>query len=389
MKAIMVQDSGKPHLGVNGHLIGVPGGRWRLNTPSLIVDLDLLEANIASMARLCRQRGIALRPHAKTHKSIEIARRQLKAGAVGICCAKLGEAEVLAAGGIDSVLITSPVVSGEGCRRLAALNRLCADLMIVTDSAANAQDLAAAGEASGRPLKVLIDLDVGQHRTGIAPGEGAIAIAKAIAATPHLSLAGIQGYAGHLMHVHDRHEREARTSAVMDLLAGTRAALKAQGIACPIMTGGGTGTFDLDPRSGVLTDLQAGSYVFMDAQYEDVWEADEERVPFATSLFVQTTVISANFPGIATTDAGLKAFATDAGPPKIVGGAPEGTHYVISSDEQGRLEFATGNSLEVGATITCAAPHCDPTVNLYDHYHVVRGDTLIDIWPVDARGRSQ
>ena len=376
-------------LGVNAHLLHVPAGRWRLNTPSLIIDLDRLEENIAKMARLCEERAIALRPHAKTHKSIEIARRQLAAGAIGICCAKLGEAEVLAAGGIVSILITSPVVTAEGCRRLAALNRLCPDLMVVADSEANAADLSGAGAASGRPLKVVLDLDVGQHRTGIAPGAGALALAGTIAALPHLSLAGIQGYAGHLMHVHDRREREAATLAVMAMLAGMRAALEEQGLPCPIVTGGGTGTFDLDPTAAVLTDLQAGSYIFMDGQYDDVWEEGGARTPFRTSLFVQTTVISAPQPGSATTDAGLKAFATDAGPPRIVGGAPEGTLYLFRGDEQGGLDFDGQNALAVGATITCAVPHCDPTVNLYDHYHVVRGDMLIDIWPVDARGRSQ
>jgi D-serine deaminase-like pyridoxal phosphate-dependent protein len=376
-------------LGVNAHLLHVPGGRWRLNTPSLIIDLDRLDENIAKMARLCEARAIALRPHAKTHKSIEIARRQLAAGAVGICCAKLGEAEVLAAGGINSLLITSPVVTAEGCRRLADLNRLCPELMVVIDNEANAADLSDVGAASGRPLRVLIDLDVGQHRTGIAPGAGAIALAGMIAAAPNLSLAGIQGYAGHLMHVHDRREREAATLAVMAMLAGMRAALEEQGLSCPIVTGGGTGTFDLDPSAAVLTDLQAGSYIFMDAQYDDVWAMGGERVPFRTSLFVQTTVISAPLPGSATTDAGLKAFATDAGPPRIVGGAPEGTLYLFRGDEQGGLDYDGANAPAIGATITCAVPHCDPTVNLYDHYHVVRGDTLIDIWPVDARGRSQ
>ena len=384
---MMAQPNPTPSL--NAHLLNVPGGRWRLNTPALILDLDLLEANIAQMARLCVDRNIALRPHAKTHKSILIARRQLETGAVGICCAKLGEAEMLAAGGIDSLLITSPVVSAEGCRRPAALNRLCPDLMIVTDSAANVADLAAAGAASGRPLKILIDLDVGQHRTGIVPGDGALALARAIAAAPHLILAGIQGYAGHLQHVHGRRERQARTLAAMELLAGMRAGLEARGVACPIVTGGGTGTFDLDPRAAVLTDLQAGSYIFMDAQYAEVWEADAEPAPFATALFVQTMVISANHPGIATTDAGLKAFATDAGPPRILGGAPEGTRYVLGSDEQGKLELPSGCALVPGTVLICAVPHCDPTVNLYDHYHVVRGDSLIDIWPVDARGRSQ
>lgn len=386
---MMPRDAGKPSLGINAHLLAVPGGRWRLNTPSLIIDLELLEENIAKMARLCEEQEIALRPHAKTHKSIEIARRQLKAGAIGICCAKLGEAEVFAAGGIESILITSPVVSEEGCRRLAALNKLCPDLMVVTDCAANADALARAGEASGRRLKVVIDLDVGQHRTGIEPGDGAMALARMIAAKPELSLVGIQGYAGHLMHVRDRREREAATLAAMDMLARTRAELEARGLACPIVTGGGTGTFDLDPDAGVLTDLQAGSYLFMDGQYDDVWETGGERAPFRTSLFVQATVISANLRGLATTDAGLKAFATDAGLPRIIGGAPDGTRYLFRGDEQGGLEFSAGNALEIGAAITCAVPHCDPTVNLYDHYHVVRGDTVVDIWPIDARGRSQ
>jgi len=386
---MMLRDAGKPFLGVNAHLLDVPGGRWRLNTPSLILDLDLLEENIAKMARLCARQAIALRPHAKTHKSIEIARRQLAAGAIGICCAKLGEAEVFAAGGIESILVTSPVVSEEGCRRLAALNRICPDLMIVTDCAANVELLSSAGTASGRRLEVVIDLDVGQHRTGIAPGDGVLALARTIAAASDLGLAGIQGYAGHLMHAGDRREREAGTSAVMDMLARMRAALEAQGHACPVVTGGGTGTFDMDPGAGVLTDLQAGSYLFMDAQYEEVWATEREEAPFATSLYVQTTVISANLPGLATTDAGLKAFATDAGSPRIVSGAPAGTRYVFRGDEQGGLIFGPGDALELGATVTCTVPHCDPTVNLYDHYHVVRGDTLVDIWPVDARGRSQ
>lgn len=385
----MADDGGRPQRGVNAHLVGVAGGRWRLNTPSLIVDLDTLEANIAKMARLCDQRQIKLRPHTKTHKSIEIARRQIAAGAIGVCCAKLGEAEILAAGGIDSILITSPVVTGEGGRRLGALNRLCPELIVVADNLAIVDRLDGAAAVSGRRLKVLVDLDVGQHRTGIAPGEGMIALARAIDAAPNLMLAGIQGYAGHLMHVGDRREREARTGDVMATLARARVTLEGDGLACPIVTGGGTGTFDLDPGAGVLTDLQAGSYVFMDGQYDDVWESGDEGVPFATSLFVQTTVISANWPGRATTDAGLKSFATDAGNPRIIGGAPEGTQYEFSGDEQGRLMLAPGIAVDVGSVVTCAVPHCDPTVNLYDHYHVVRGDELIDIWRVDARGRSQ
>lgn len=376
-------------LGLNAHLVDLPNGRWRLNTPSLVIDLDRFEENISRMARHCAQHGIALRPHTKTHKSIEIARRQVRAGAIGICCAKLGEAEIFAAGGIESILVTSPIVTAEGARRLAAVNRASPDLMVVIDNAAALHLLASAGAASDRPLKVLVDIDVGQRRTGILPGDGALALARLVAVTPELRLAGIQGYAGHLMHILDGRERETESAAVMTILADMRATLEAQGLPCPIVTGGGTGTFDLDTRAGVLTEFQAGSYIFMDVQYDEVWEADDVPPPFETALFVQSTVISANHPGRATTDAGLKAFATDAAPPRILGGAPEGTRYVFRGDEHGGLELPPTTALDIGATITCAVPHCDPTVNLYDHYHVVRGDTLVDIWPVDARGRSQ
>jgi len=376
-------------LGLNAHLLDVPDGRWRLNTPSLVIDLDRFEENIARMARHCERHGIALRPHSKTHKSIEIAKRQVQAGAIGICCAKLGEAEIFAAGGIESILVTSPVVTTEGARRLAALNRTCPDLMIVIDNAAAVRLLASAGAASGRPLKVLVDIDVGQGRTGMLPGDGAVALARTIASTPELSMAGIQGYAGHLMHIADGRGRETESVIVREMLAEMRTALEAQGLPCPIVTGGGTGTFDLDTRADVLTEFQAGSYIFMDVQYDEVWEADDVPPPFGTALFVQTTVISANHPGRATTDAGLKAFATDAGPPRILDGAPDGTRYIFRGDEHGGLELPPGTALDIGATITCAVPHCDPTVNLYDHYHVVQGDRLVDIWPVDARGRSQ
>ena len=376
-------------LGVNAHLLGVVGGRAQLNTPALLIDLDIFERNIAKMARHCREQGISLRPHAKTHKSINIARRQLEAGAIGICCAKLGEAEVLARGGVYPILITSPVVSAEGCRRISSLNASSPDLMVVTDSPENVALLARAGQDSGRRLKVVLDLEVGLQRTGMVPGRRAVELARLIEDTPFVELAGIQGYAGHLMHIVDRKERQAKTGAAMQSLAEMRDAIQAEGIACPIVTGGGTGTFDLDPHAGVLTDLQAGSYLFMDDQYVDVWEQAGQKPPFETSLFVQTTVISANLPRLAATDAGLKAFATDAGAPRIVAGTPEGTVYTFLGDEQGGLLFSGSDGLAPGTIITCSVPHCDPTVNLYDHYHIVRGDALVDIWPIDARGRSQ
>jgi D-serine deaminase-like pyridoxal phosphate-dependent protein len=374
---------------LNAALIGVPGSRFRLQTPALVIDLEVMERNIAKMAAHATRHGIALRPHAKTHKCVEIAKRQIAAGALGQCCAKLGEAETLAAGGIDSILLTSPVVSEGGIARLMALNARMGDLMAVCDSLGVAKRLDAAAQASGKPLKVFIDIDPGMGRTGIRPGDGALALAEFVASAPGLRLAGLQCYAGQAQHMESPNERRSATLGVMQAFGGVRDGLKGKGIAPPIFSGGGTGTFDIDVEAHVLTELQVGSYVFMDRQYNDVWEKPGDKTPFETSLFVHTTVISANRDGLATTDAGLKAFATDAEPPRIASGAPDGASYFFFGDEQGGVLYPRdGARLSHGDQLACVVPHCDPTVNLYDCYHVVRGDTLEAIWRVDARGKS-
>jgi D-serine deaminase-like pyridoxal phosphate-dependent protein len=374
---------------LNESLIGVPGGRAKIQTPALVVDLDILERNIARMAEHAKKHGIALRPHAKTHKSVEIARRQLAAGALGICCAKLGEAEALAGGGIDSILLTSPVVTDAGIARVIALNGKMRELIVTCDNAEIATELADAAQASGKRLKVFIDIDPGLGRTGIRPGDGAIALAEQVANAQGLEFAGLQCYAGQVQHMESPNERRARSLEALKELGELRDALRARGIAPKILSGGGTGTFDIDPDARVLTELQVGSYVFMDRQYNDVWEKPGNRAPFEVSLSVQTTVVSANRDSLATTDAGLKAFATDAEAPKILSGAPEGANYFFFGDEQGGVFYPPGESrLRPKDVLSCVVPHCDPTVNLYDCYHAVRGDILEAIWPVDARGRS-
>lgn len=377
---------------VNAHMLGQQGSARALNTPALVLDLDAFERNLAKMAAHCASAGLGLRPHAKTHKSVEIARRQMAAGAVGVCVAKLGEAEVMGAGGIESVLVTSPVVKEDGIRRLMELNARIGDLMVVVDDMANAEALgraAAPGRGGARPLKVLVDLDVGLHRTGIAPGEAAAELAEFVAASPGLSFMGLQAYAGHLMHVADYAERREKSLAAMNEMGRMRDMLRERNISCAILTGGGTGSFDIDPQAGVLTDLQAGSYVFMDTEYNAVGQKDATRRPFETSLTVQTTVVSANTPGIATTDAGIKAMATDQKTIAIASGAPDGTAYFLFGDEQGGLLFPDKDTrLDPGAVLNIETPHCDPTVNLYDCYHVVQDGTLVDIWPVDTRGCS-
>ena len=375
-------------LETNKALIGKPGGRAKLATPALVLDLDAFERNLARMAEHCRTAGLALRPHAKTHKSLAVAKAQIAAGAIGICCAKLGEAEAMAEGGIDSILITSPVVAAQGIARLMALDAKISDLMVVIDNPLNAEALAAAAAEAGRTLKVLIDLDVGLHRTGIRPGDDALELAELIAATGTLDLKGLQAYAGHLMHIHDFAERREKSLAAMTMLGEMRDALKQKGLPCEILSGGGTGTYNIDPEASVLTELQGGSYIFMDKQYNDVAQGNGATFPFETSLSVQMSVVSANTKNLATTDAGFKSFATDADPPLLLSGAPEGAGYFFFGDEQGGILLPDGAKLEIGSILTAMTPHCDPTVNLYDAYHVVRGDTLVDIWPIEARGRS-
>src|SRR4051812_39441291 len=270
-------------------------------TPALVIDLDALERNIARMAEHCRAQGVSLRAHAKTHKCAEVARRQIAAGAVGQCCAILDEAEHLAAAGIENILITSPLVAEISVRRLLALNAHVPGLMAVVDSKEAVSRLSQAAFAAGQSLTLLVDIDVGHHRTGIAPGEAAAALAVHVAQSPGLKFAGIQGYAGHVQHIADRTEREARSAEAMEKLRQTRELLKARGLAPSIVSGGGTGSFDIDPARQVLTELQAGSYVFMDRQYNEVWP---DGPPFETSLFVLSRVVSANQPDMVTTDAG-------------------------------------------------------------------------------------
>jgi D-serine deaminase-like pyridoxal phosphate-dependent protein len=373
---------------LNADLIGVPDGRSRLQTPALVVDLDAFERNVDRMMAHARTHRLAVRPHAKTHKSVEIAKRQIAAGAVGICAAKLGEAEALAEGGIDSILVTSPVVSEAAIARAVALNARAGELIVVCDNQAVATRLDDAAQKSAKKLKVLVDIDPGLGRTGVRPSAAPALVAQ-IARSRGLEFAGLQCYAGQVQHLESPNERRDKSLAALKELAALREVLASDGLAPKAISGGGTGTFDIDPDGHVLTELQVGSYIFMDRQYNDVWEKPGDRPPFEVSLLVQTTVISANRPGLATTDAGYKAFATDAGAPLIASGAPAGATYFFFGDEQGGIVYPRESPpLKPGDVVTCVVPHCDPTVNLYDVYHAVRGATLESIWPIEARGRS-
>jgi 3-hydroxy-D-aspartate aldolase len=376
-------------LGPNARFIGEAGSRARLDTPALLVDLDALERNIAAMAAHAKAAGLALRPHAKTHKSLRIAERQVAAGALGICCATLGEAEIMVAGGIPGVHITSPQVTAAKIARLVALNAAPhRGLSVVVDHPANLALLDEVARAAGKPLDVLVDYQAGQGRTGVA-GEAELgALVRAALAARGLVFRGIQSYSGNLQHVAVRAERRARALAQLGLLGAMLGRLRHAGIEVPIVTGAGTGTFDLDPEQRIFTELQVGSYVFMDVQYLQALADGRNVPPFETSLFVATAVVSVNAPGYVTTDAGLKCFATEGPAPEPASGAPQGSRYEFFGDEHGKLILPPGVMRPMlGARIECVTPHCDPTVNLHDFYHLVRGDTLVDIWPVDARGK--
>jgi 3-hydroxy-D-aspartate aldolase len=369
---------------LHGSLIDAPGSRERLNTPALVIDLAALERNIEKMASLARAKGVRLRPHAKTHKSAEIARRQIAAGAVGVCCAKLGEAEALAAEGVSSILLTSPVVTMPGLQRLAALNSQLKELIVVVDHPDNARLLAKA--VYPNTLQVLIDVDPGIRRTGVITPEAAAQLYEVVSSLPQLRYRGLQYYCGLQQHVAAFAERR-------DAIAERTEYLKtviAQVGKPEIVSGGGTGTCHIDAELAVINEWQVGSYVFMDRQYADCDLAGAGVQPFDFALLIDTRVVSANSTGIATCDAGFKAMATDAGQPKIIAGAPEGAGYHFMGDEHGLVvDPALKHSWELADKLSLAVPHCDPTVNLYDAYHVVRENVLVDIWPVTARGRSR
>ena len=376
-------------LGPNARLIGKPGSRAALDTPALLIDRDALARNIAGMAAQARAVGVKLRPHAKTHKSARIAALQVEAGALGICCATLGEAEIMIAAGIPGVHITSPQVTESKIARLIALHAQPHEgLSVVVDHPDNLAALARAARRAGKPLDVLVDFSAGHGRTGCADEAALSALARAAAAAEGIALRGIQSYSGNLQHIPSRDERRSRALVQLERLRGMVSRLRDAGLDLPVVSGAGTGTFDIDPAAHVFTELQVGSYVFMDVDYLQAMKDGRNAPPFETALFVATAVVSANAPGYVTTDAGLKSFATDGPPPDVARGAPPGSRYEFFGDEHGRLILAAGAPRPpLGTMVECVTPHCDPTVNLHDFYHVVSGDMLVDIWPVDARGK--
>ncbi len=376
-------------LGPNEHLIGTENCRQHLMTPVLLIDLDAFENNIRTMSRHFADRPEGLRPHAKTHKCAEIARQQLDAGAVGICVAKLGEAVALAEQGIGNILITSPVVTPAKIDWMLDLNDQMDELIVVVDHPQTVDQISRRAARRSKNMQVLVDLGIGTNRTGVASIPAAVGLAERVRDASSMVLRGMQCYAGHVQGMETCEEREAEARGIMRFIGQARDAIESRTGKLDIVSGGGTGTYDIDPEAGVFTDLQVGSYIFMDVLYNSVQRRDGTKGPFQTSLFVQSTVICANVDGAVTTDGGIKAFAMDGPLPVITDGAPPESVYDFMGDEHGRVILPEGtNGPALGDTITCVTPHCDPTVNLHDFFHCVRGDTLEAIWRIDSRGQT-
>ncbi|MBI4627045.1 MAG: DSD1 family PLP-dependent enzyme [Verrucomicrobia bacterium] len=357
-----------------------------LPTPTLVLDLDIFEANLARMSQHAKAAAINLRPHAKTHKCVEVARRQIKAGALGVCVATIREAEAMAAGGIKGLLITSELVGPSKISRLVRLAKTHPDTMAVVDHPRHADQLSEAAGAAKIRLNVFIDIDPGSRRTGVAAGAPALELAQYAAKRPHLNLRGIHCYSGASAHVLGFEARRAHSQKAMTPAIETFHQLKQAGLPIEILSGGSTGTYNIDPEFKGMTELQVGSYVFMDVDYRVIGgRTGPVYSDFGASLMVIATVISQNQKNRATVDAGFKAFATDRKFGPDVHGIP-GVKYQFAGDEHGILDLQEASrEVKLGDRIEFIVPHCDPNVNLYDRIYCLRGEKVEAVWPV-ARG---
>jgi D-serine deaminase-like pyridoxal phosphate-dependent protein len=346
-------------------------------TPALVVDVPALDRNIARMARFFAEGECRLRPHVKAHKTPEIARRQLAAGAcVGLTCATVLEAEAVAHL-CDDLLIANEIVTPAKCARAAELAR-GRRVTVAADSVEGLDALAAAARAAGTTLGVLIDLNVGQMRCGVTPGDAALPLATRAAQTPGLALRGVMGYEGHVQPVRARDERTALARAAMAALVDTASRLRAAGLPCEIVSAGGTGTYDISGRVEGVTEIQAGSYVLMDTDYGDV------GVPFEPAFFVLGTVVSRPAPDRCVADAGHKSTTKDHGLPSVVD--LDGATVTSLNDEHATIAIPASSPVRIGDRVRLRPSHTDPTVNLHDVLYAVEGERVVDVWPVAARG---
>lgn len=360
-----------------------------LPTPALILELDDFESNVAKMAKHCKDHNRALRPHGKTHKCPEIARALVRAGAVGACAAKISEAEVFSQNGVGGLLITTAVIGKHKIERAVRLASQRKETIFSVDNAQNVRDLNDAAGAAHIKMNLAVDLLVG-GRTGITPGEPALGLAQLIDSMPNLKLAGVQAYAGQASHVIGFGERRKVSQEAMGQAVATRKLIEGKGISCPLLTGGSTGTYNIDSDIEGITELQPGSFLFMDVDYGRIGGQDGPKYQdFRNALSVLTTVVSKPSDATAIVDGGFKAFATDK-PFMPEAKQIEGISFSWGGDEHGKLSLAKASkAVNLGDRIEFIIPHCDPSVNLYDRLFCVRGDSVEAVWKIAARGMSQ
>jgi len=373
-----------------GNRLEVGISKWDLDTPCLCVDLDKLEANIDRMQTTVTRNGIASRPHAKTHKCPAVARLQVATGSVGICTAKISEAEIMFEHGLEQILMTTVNVTPRKIRRAMFLRKWCDGFIQAVDTATNARDLSAAAQEAGVIADIVVDIDPGGHRTGISPGGPALELAQLVDTLPGLNLRGMLCYDGGAQHVTGFADRRQRALSSLEAAADTAVKMQRAGLDTGIFSGGGTGTYNIDHETPGLTDVQVGSYVFMDAQYLVIGGSDDKDVyrDFAPALTVLTTVLNAQYEGRATTDAGAKANTINRPWPIVAG--ETGMSYTSGSDEFGTIRYESNASrtYAVGDKLELIVSHCDPVVNLYDQLYGTRGDMVEVVWPIAGRGKS-
>ncbi|MDE3238855.1 MAG: DSD1 family PLP-dependent enzyme [Paracoccaceae bacterium] len=356
-------------------------------TPCLIVDLDALDRNIAKMQGLANQMGVRLRVHGKMHKSADIALMQIAAGACGICCQKVSEAEAFARAGVKDILVSNEVRDPAKIDRLARLAHRARTIVCV-DDLANVADLSAAAARHGVTIECLVEIDCGAGRCGVNSTPAVLEIARAIAAAPGLTFSGIQAYQGAMQHMNDWADRKAKIETAVAMVKDAVEALAAEGLTCAIVGGGGTGSYEFEGTSGVYNELQCGSYAFMDADYGRILDREGKRIDetgFEHSLFLFTSVMSHTKADKAVCDAGLKAQSVDSGLPVVFGRTD--VKYIKCSDEHGVIEDTSG-VLAVGEKLRLVPGHCDPTCNVHDWYVGVRGGVVEQLIPVTARGKG-
>ncbi|HJT30882.1 MAG TPA: DSD1 family PLP-dependent enzyme [Pirellulales bacterium] len=352
-----------------------------LDTPALCLDLEVMERNIGTVAETCRRHGVGWRPHAKGHKVAAIARAELAAGALGVTCAKLAEAEVMAAGGVRDILIANLIVGPQKLHRLVELARR-SDPIVCIDHIDQAAPLSQAMNAAGLKIRVLIEVDIGLARVGAPPGEPTLALARQLKTLPGLELAGIMGYEGHLLTVPEAEGKADKIASALGTLVETRRMLEAADVACPIVSCAGTGSYLHSVRQPGITEIQAGGAIFMDAYYRHKCQVPE--LNFA--LTIVTTIVSRPVPGRAIIDAGRKTMHGDFQPPQVVG--RDDLRIARLSAEHGELALdPSAQDLKIGDRLELVPGYADLTTVLHDQFYCFRDGRLVDIWPIEARGK--